>query len=69
MLTIKTVEKRVSKYPYLGQFAHGTIILFTAKTTGVVVQSKNLNEIGYYSDGWQEENCTEYFGDVVITSS
>ena len=54
----KTWSVKRRKYPYIGSTGetYSAIVLFTSPRTGVVInQNDSLFQIGYTSDGWEEQ--------------
>ena len=58
------------KYPYLGRHANSMIVLFTEKSTGVVLvigNSLSNRGVGYYATEWVESNFRKLTPDETIT--
>lgn len=68
----KPEEMQERKYPYLGVFAEGDIILFTAPKQGIWVftaqGSRATRKIGEYSVGWAERYTIPYTGSVTLSN-
>lgn len=58
------------KYPYLGRHGNGMIVLFTQKSTGVVLaigKSISDREVGFYASEWVETNFRKLTPDEAVT--
>lgn len=62
-----TEDREEQKYPYLGRFESGDIILFTGPGTGMCVCS-GVNKIGEYSDNWLEHDSVTFYGTVTLSN-
>jgi len=70
--TVEDGEKaEEEKYPYIGVFPNGQLVLFHKETTGVCVgYCKDVEfELGEFSDGWAESRVSEYSGKVTLSNN
>lgn len=49
----------MSKYPYIGKTANGTVVLFSAKKTGARIAGEGLSEMFGYRNYWAEYLFTD----------
>lgn len=56
------------KYPYIGIFDNGEIVLFTSDSTGVCLGG-GLYHVGKQSDSWVENNAKPFDGIVEISNN
>lgn len=56
------------KYPYLGRFRNGAIVLFIDKKTGVCLVDGELNPLGEFSDAWAEREFDVFIGSVTLSN-
>ena len=57
------------KYPFLGEFHDGTVVLFHEKGKGIVVaesHEESFDKIGKYAEDWREEGAKPYTGSVCL---
>lgn len=55
------------KYPYLGEFRDGEVVLFTAEATGTTIKHSEYSRIGYSSTTWCEHTATPLPPGTTIT--
>lgn len=67
----RDVDPVRGKYPYLGEFDDGMIVLFTAPEVGFVVYVTSPvkdYEIGEYGEGWCEGDAKPFEGRVFLSN-
>lgn len=68
---MKTTVYRTNKdkYPYIGISPTNTIILFTSKNTGTVLDGGSLQwNIGHYADDWNEDKFKPFDGSITLNN-
>ena len=69
--TVEDGEKaEEEKYPYIGVFPNGQLVLFHAEETGVCVGhiGEMSFRLGEYSSGWAESRASKYDGKVILAN-
>lgn len=61
-------EDTVIEYPCLMQGIDGFVVLFAAKSVGIVVKENKNYNIGFYSEGWFMSHFKPFKGKLVLSN-
>lgn len=61
-----TTIKKINNYPKLKKDNNNNIILFSNKSTGVVIHSNGEYKVGFHCSDWNPSDFKTYFGAVIL---